>query len=221
MGVAASVKIDRHGPAGVLSEWEIELLFGDGFRTERDRALFGICLFAATRIAEACSLLRIDVFDSLERTRPALVVRKGNTKGQLDTRVIPMHPELRLLLLAYQPQLHPNNPYLFPGRHPAHHWKHITPDGADRLLREACRRVKLEGFSTHSFRRTSLTEMSNQGIPLRVIQKISGHRTLTQLQRYLEVSDAQVKGAIASLSAFNCTGKAPKFGVEIETPVTP
>jgi integrase/recombinase XerD len=42
--------------------------------------------------------------------------------------------------------------------------------------------------------------MSNAGIPLRVIQEISGHRNLEQLQRYLEVTDAQVLGAVASLA---------------------
>ena len=42
--------------------------------------------------------------------------------------------------------------------------------------------------------------MSNTGIPLRIIQEVSGHRNLGQLQRYLEVKPEQVKGAIASLS---------------------
>ena len=45
--------------------------------------------------------------------------------------------------------------------------------------------------------------MSNAGIPLRVIQEISGHRNLEQLQKYLEVSDEQVLGAAASLSMFS------------------
>jgi integrase/recombinase XerD len=42
--------------------------------------------------------------------------------------------------------------------------------------------------------------MSNAGIPLRVIQEVSGHRNLEQLQKYLEVEESQVRGAIASLS---------------------
>lgn len=42
--------------------------------------------------------------------------------------------------------------------------------------------------------------MSNAGIPLRVIQKISGHRSLGVLQSYLEVTPEQVRGAASSLS---------------------
>ena len=42
--------------------------------------------------------------------------------------------------------------------------------------------------------------MSNAGIPLRIIQEISGHRTLDELYKYLEVKPEQVLGAVASLS---------------------
>jgi integrase/recombinase XerD len=54
--------------------------------------------------------------------------------------------------------------------------------------------------------------MSNAGIPLRVIQEISGHRNLDQLQKYLEVSDEQVLGAAASLAMLSPVGRT---GVEL------
>jgi len=41
--------------------------------------------------------------------------------------------------------------------------------------------------------------MLNLGIPLRVIQEISGHESLAELQKYLEVSDEQLEQAIAQL----------------------
>ncbi|MEZ2341510.1 hypothetical protein [Microcoleus sp.] len=43
-----------------------------------------------------------------------------------------------------------------------------------------------------------------------MIQEISGHSNLEQLQRYLEVSDAQVRGAIFLLSMLFYTGKLQK-----------
>ena len=48
--------------------------------------------------------------------------------------------------------------------------------------------------------------MSNAGIPIRVIQEISGHRTLDELYKYLEVRSDQVKGAIASLAMLTPVG---------------
>jgi hypothetical protein len=59
-----------------------------------------------------------------------------------------------------------------------------TPTSADKILRKAFERAGIEGASTHSFRRTALSQMSNAGIPLRIIQEISGHSNLEQLQRY-------------------------------------
>jgi len=50
------VKNDRHGKAKILTQAEIQLLFSQGFQEERDRALFGICLFSACRIPESTHL---------------------------------------------------------------------------------------------------------------------------------------------------------------------
>lgn len=192
------MKSDRHGQAAILSPAQIELLFSEGLRTDRDRALFGVCLYTAARRAEACSLRTEDVYTTTGQVREEINLRKDATKGKLATRSFPVILELRALLQTWQPSA--GQIYLFPGRHPDHHWRHIQPDSAADILEKACQRIGLEGVSTHSFRRTALTQMSNAGIPLRVIMEISGHRTLTVLQRYLDVKPEQVKGAIATLS---------------------
>ena len=211
-----AVKIGGHGQAAILSHPEIELLFSEGLQSDRERALFGVCLYTAARIAEACSMLSEDVYTPAGRVRASINIRKAATKGKLATRTIPVIEDLRSLLTAWQP--HAGQTYLFPGRHAGHHWRHITSDSAARLLREACQRVGIEGASTHSFRRTALTQMSNAGIPLRVIQQVSGHRTLSELQKYLEVSDAQVRGAVSALSMLSYGGKARFHDKESELP---
>ena len=189
------MKIDRHGKAKILTPEEIQLLFNEGTDKDRDRVLFGICLYTGCRINECVTLQKIDVYDRNGLVRPELIIRKKNTKNKLATRTIPVLEELRLLLANYQTL--PDNLYLFPGKDGK---GHLHPDSGARLLKQACRRIGLIGISSHSFRRTALTQMSNAGIPLRIIQEISGHRNLEQLQRYLEVKPEQVRGAIASLS---------------------
>lgn len=189
------MKIDRHGKAKILTTEEIQLLFNQGTDKDRDRVLFGICLYTGCRINECVTLQKIDVYDRYGQVRTELILRKKNTKNKLATRTIPVIEELRLLLANYQTL--PDNPYLFPGKGGV---GHLHPDSGARLLKQACCRIGLIGISSHSFRRTALTQMSNAGIPLRIIQEISGHRNLEQLQRYLEVKPEQVRGAIASLS---------------------
>jgi integrase/recombinase XerD len=195
------MKINRHGRAKILTQSEIQLVFAQGFDSERDKTLFGVCLFTAARIREACTLLTEDIYTPKGQVRPRLIIRKSNTKGKLATRSIPVIEDLRQLLSNYYPIR--GDVYLFPGRSNGH----LAEDSAARILREACKQVGIIGVSTHSFRRTALTQMSNAGIPLRVIQEISGHRNLEQLQKYLEVSDSQVLGAAATLSMLSPVGE--------------
>ena len=79
--------------------------------------------------------------------------------------------------------------------------EYLTRFAADKILKTAYAHVCvcLFGVSTHSFRRTALTMMSSAGIPLRVIQEISGHNDLGTLQRYLEVSPEQKRNAVAAI----------------------
>jgi integrase/recombinase XerD len=104
-----------------------------------------------------------------------------------------MHPKLIEYLSAYNPK----EGLLFPGRNSK---LPLTRAMADLILKAACKRTRIRGASTHSFRRTALTNMSNANVPIRVIQEISGHKSLTALQRYLEVKPDQVVAAIALLN---------------------
>lgn len=127
--------------------------------------------------------------------RDRLVIRRHNTKGGRETREIDVHPRLKGYLEDYMDE-GLKKPYLFPGRHGR---GHIHKGSADKILRETCDRLQIEGVSTHSFRRTTLTKMSDAGVPLRHIQAISGHRTLGSLERYLGVTDKQKHNAISTL----------------------
>ncbi|MBD2212916.1 site-specific integrase [Nostoc linckia FACHB-104] len=198
------MKIDRHGKAKILTQEEIQLLFSPDITTARDRALYAVMLFTACRVSEAVTLRKRDVYDTKGRVRREILFRKGNTKGKLATRCVPVIEDLRLKLEEYRPR--DDNQWLFPGNeYGSRIDDHLHRDSAMWLLRKACKRIGLEGVSSHSFRRTALTQMSNAGIPLRVIQEISGHRTLDELYKYLEVREDQVLGAVSSLSILSPT----------------
>jgi len=187
------MKINRHDQAKVLSPDEISRLFSEGLTQPRDRSLFGICLYTACRINEACSLYTADVFSARGEVRERITFRRKSTKGQQSTRSIPVSSELGELLAQYQS----SNTYLFPGRHGR---GHLNPRSADAILREAFSKLEIEGASTHSFRRTAITQMHNARVPIKHIQTISGHKTLAALQRYVEVTEQDKEAAIAALS---------------------
>ena len=179
------MKVAGNGQGKILTPEELRRLFTEGFVRERDRALFGICLFTGCRVSEALALQTTDIKGG------TLTFRKSTTKGKLKTRVVDIQPGLAQLLAEY-----PTSPgALFPGMRGRS--LTLTRFMADKILKAACDRVGLVGVSTHSFRRTALTMMSSAGIPLRVIQEISGHNDLGTLQRYLEVTPEQRRKAVA------------------------
>ncbi|WP_248277191.1 hypothetical protein [Brasilonema octagenarum] len=49
------MNVNRYGRAKILTQQEIQLVFAQGFDSERDKTLFGVCLFTAARIREACT----------------------------------------------------------------------------------------------------------------------------------------------------------------------
>jgi integrase/recombinase XerD len=190
------MKINGYGLARVLTLPEIDKLFAWGFTTSRARALFGLCLHTGCRISEALALTTRDIQGGY------ITLRKLVTKGKRRTRMIPINDPLQGLLGAYLRECKPKS-FLFPGHHNAKTPKQMTRAAADLILKDACKRVSLTGVSTHSFRRTALTRMHNAGIPLRVIQEISGHSSLETLQRYLEVTDEQIVEAVNAICSKN------------------
>ena len=179
------MKVAGNGQGKILTPEELRLLFVKGFVSSRDRALFGICLFTGCRVSEALALQTSDIKGG------TLTFRKSTTKGKLKTRVVDIQPGLAQLLAEYPTSLGA----LFPGMRGRS--LTLTRFMADKILKAACDRIGLVGVSTHSFRRTALTMMSSAGIPLRVIQEISGHNDLGTLQRYLEVSPEQKRRAVS------------------------
>ena len=188
------MKFNGFGRAKVLNPSEIDKLFAWGFTNSRDRALFGICLHTGCRISEALATTTLDL------NMGYITLKKSVTKGKKRTRMIPITDPLQGLIDPFLKEYQPKS-FLFPSFHNAKTTKHLTRAGADLILKAACQRVGLVGVSTHSFRRTALTQMHNAGVPLRVIQEISGHSSLETLQRYLEVTDEQIAQAVKAIGS--------------------
>ena len=182
------MKKDRFGRARVLSTTELDLLLEA--LPENHRVLATVLRRTAARVSEGLQLKwRYVMEDQLLLTAPT-------TKGSARTRTVPIHPQLAAELAAWKRVTNPENDpdqWVFPGRNPG---EHLTRRGFDHALRKAAKSVGLVGVSTHTFRRSFLTASSENGIPLRAIQSISGHQSLLQLSTYLEVSDQAKNDAV-------------------------
>ena len=84
--------------------------------------------------------------------------------------------------------------YVFYGRKEG---SHLSTRAFMLALDKALERAKIIGGSSHSFRRTQLTQLHRKQVPLNVIKSISGHQSLNTLSLYLQVDDEEKKKASA------------------------
>lgn len=175
------MKIQGHGKSKILSREEF-LQILDAV-PQKYRLFFELIDATAGRVSEICNVRYDDIVEN------TLVLRKGSTKTK-ETREIPLNPELVRRIKATQT----DKPYVFMGRKGLP----ITRFCIHKILKDACDECGLVGISSHSFRRSALTELSRNNISLRVIQKISGHRNLNVLQGYVDVSEEEIATACAT-----------------------
>ncbi|MBD2197939.1 MULTISPECIES: tyrosine-type recombinase/integrase [Calothrix] len=191
------MKVNGHGQASVFSKKDYEkiLLLTPG---KNHRMIFRLCYWTAARMGEVCKLKTSDVYFRTGKPFDKITYEKGSTKTK-KTRQIPVSETLKQHLQAYWQEIQPDyDDFLFPGLIEG---THLQFQSADDALRRAIKKAGLDdmGYSTHSFRRSTATQLSRSGIALPVIKQITGHSSLQSLQLYIDTTEDQVLGAIATL----------------------
>ena len=190
------MKKDRKGQAKVLTSDQVDQVIN--FLPSSLHKTIALTLRnTGARISEVIQL-RWEDLDKEELQFPREI-----TKKQLDTREIPIEEDYYNQMMIWKSEwaaLKGRQPskkdYIFPGRF---NGSHITSRSFMYAHEEALERAEISKATTHSYRRTQLTELHKKGVPLKVVQSLSGHRSLDTLSRYLEVSDDMKRKAIKHL----------------------
>ena len=190
------MKKDRKGRAKVLTSDQVDQVIN--FLPSALHKTIALTLrISGARISEVIQL-RWEDLDKEELQFPREI-----TKKQLDTREIPIEEDYYNQMMIWKSEwaaLKGRQPskkdYIFPGRF---NGSHITSRSFMYAHEEALERAEISKATTHSYRRTQLTELHKKGVPLKVVQSLSGHRSLDTLSRYLEVSDQDKREAVKHL----------------------
>ena len=170
------MKINRFGQASILSSSQLdevcEALPGS------HRICAYILRYCACRVTEGLSL-KWSYISSSQILFPAPI-----TKGSKFTRQVPIAPKLKEVLEDWK--LTFKDPYkgpqwVIPGRTPG---ERLTRQSFDWQLRQVCNELGFEGCSTHSFRRSSITELSRKKLPLATNKSVSRHQPLQALEDF-------------------------------------
>jgi integrase/recombinase XerD len=62
------------------------------------------------------------------------------------------------------------------------------------------RRAGLDGATSHSGRRSFITQLASKGIGVRVLASLAGHKSIATTQAYIDVNDAMKRAAVELVS---------------------
>ena len=142
------------------------------------RTLFITIYSAGLRVSEAIALTAGDI----DSANMVIHVRQG--KGRKD-RYVMLSAQLLAILRAYWKRTRPRR-LLFPGPDPE---RPITARTAQRACREAVRIAGLDpSVTVHTLRHCFATHLLEQGVDIRVIQDLLGHRHIASTAKYARVA---------------------------------
>jgi integrase/recombinase XerD len=161
----------------------------------RNRAMIMLMYYAGLRVGEAASLRVTDVVDRDGVVLREFQLRAEQTKGG-SARTVFVSERLHKELTAYILTLRPTSP-----KQKLFYSQKASSDGftANTLTQHfhyLYKRAGIIGASSHSTRRTFITNLASQGISVRVLASLAGHASIATTQRYIDVNDDQKRKAV-------------------------
>jgi site-specific recombinase XerD len=197
---AAQIPLPRKAdplPA-ILSQDEVKRLLA-AVPDRKMRALLTTVYAAGLRVSEAIALKAGDI----DSARMILHVRAG--KGGRDRHVM-LSPQLLAILRGYWRLTRPRS-WLFPGPDPA---CPITARSVQRACREAVEAAGLDkSVTVHTLRHSFATHLLEQGVDIRVIQHLLGHRQIASTTRYARVALDTIRQVRSPLELLDLKGPPP------------
>ena len=191
------MKINRYGQAKVLDSQELDLVIN--YLPSKFHQVLALTLRnTGARISEVIQLTWRDV------EKESILFPKTIVKRKLKSREIFISESFYKCLMDWKQEW-----TLFKGREPLpedyifygrFNGTHIQSRSFMYALESAFKRAQIKKGSTHSFRRSMLSKLHKNNIPLNVIKSLSGHSNLQTLSLYLQVDDDDKRNAIAHLA---------------------
>ena len=183
--------------AKVLSDKELSKLFKVCELTSypcRNRLIVAFSFFAGLRAIEIANLKVGDVFTNENTVNDIIVLSKEQTKGK-NNNVVHVGKKLQKEILNFTNK-HPNLTKNEENRLFKTQRGVFSSQSIQNLFRQLYEMANIKNASSHSGRRTFITNLSEKGISTRVIQELARHSSMVTTQRYIDVSNDKLKNAV-------------------------
>lgn len=172
----------------VLSREEVAAMLAT-VRNVKQATILATTYAMGLRISE---VLRLKISD-IDSKRMMIHIR--HAKGNKD-RYVPLSPVLLEKLRAYW-KLYRSQDWLFPGQNAADHTSPIT---VSAVMRKACRQAGIRKHATpHTLRHSYATHLLENGVDIRIIQKLLGHAKPETTMIYTHVATTTLRGVQSPL----------------------
>ena len=161
---------EKHLPRVIDKEYLVNSI--DAIHNIKHKAILSLAYSVGLRVSEVINL-RISDIDS-----DRMVITIRHAKGRKD-RIVPLTDNILYLLRKYY-KLHKPRNYLFNGQ------------TGERYSATSCnalvKRYLGKKYHFHMLRHSCFTNLTDQGVDLRVIQKLAGHKSSRTTEIYTHVS---------------------------------
>ena len=160
----------------------------------RDRAIVIASFLSGMRAHELASLRLGDVISEDGRLRDEIALDASQTKGRHARRVF-VNAKLKKELGSYIKIACvgsiPSDPLFRSQKR-----RSFNANTMCQLFLNIYAACGIKGASSHSGRRTFITNLANKSVSVRVLAVLAGHSSISTTQRYIDVNDQQLRNAV-------------------------
>lgn len=159
----------------------------------RNRVMLLTGLWSGMRVGEIASLSVGDVVNTDGTIRAEVRLTAEQTKGR-HPRTVFLPQKLQQELADYmslRPNAQPHHPlFITAGR------KRFSANVMAQHFHYLFKAAGIAGASSHSMRRSFITNLAARGIGVRVLASLAGHRSIAVTQKYIDVNDDMKRNAV-------------------------
>lgn len=184
------------GQAKTLTGSELKRVLGFislGKHAARNRAMLLITHWAGLRVGEVAALRIGDVVAADGTIKSEIRLLPEQTKGH-QGRTVFLGERLRKELATYVATLKrplPEKPLFYTQKRLG-----FTANTLCQHFHVLYKQVGIDGASSHSGRRSFITNLANKGVGVRVLMALAGHRNISTTQAYIDVNDEMQRAAV-------------------------
>ena len=184
--------------AQVLQHLDVNFVLAQIARSkfaERNRCMFLLALYSGMRVGELAALNVGDVIDGKGKVRDQVSLKPHQTKGR-HARTVLLNSQAQAEIDRYlrkNPQ-DADSP-LFMSKV----GKRFSPNSLVQVFGRIYDACSLDAASSHSMRRTFLTNLANKGVSIHVLAALAGHRNVSTTMVYLSANENVMRAAVELL----------------------